>query len=553
MRRVDPSLLAILAFAALIFGAGVQWGLPHNESWEADSLTPYHPLIGLSQLFSFGYFNKYPLVHQALLSILQLPVVAVAAARSFAAGSFRPYRFIEQLMDPAYATPLLLIGALTSVVMAVTTVFLVYRLVAELWGRPAGLFAAALACCNTGLNRFAHVAKVEVPHVFWAMLSLLFLQRAVRHGRTRDYVWSALAACGSFGSKDQAYAIFVLPFATYLLLYPALTADPPQSLVARVATRKLAAFGAAFAVGTLLCENVLLNASGLSKRFAHLTGDAGFRSAAYSADLQGSLALLWDFNATAMQAMGGPAVYALGLLGVVRVIRTPGVGRAERWVGLLPLLAGASSYLFFVQLIKQSSDRFALFAGVAAACYAGLGAAWLWSWLWPRQRVLAVIGLLGIALPALVRTARIDVDLAYDVRQEAERWLGDRVPSGARVEYYSSRHFLPRFPAGARAYQIKRGAADVARRHPDLIVLSSLDYDRYLGDALQAAIGGRLTLTIRRTRDRRGEFPDFYRRLFGGELGYRELVRFERRFAFERVSSVPQTIRIFGPHGRSRS
>jgi hypothetical protein len=50
-------LLLLLPLAVLVFASGVSWGLPSYEDWQSDSLTPYHPLVGLTQLYSFGYFR----------------------------------------------------------------------------------------------------------------------------------------------------------------------------------------------------------------------------------------------------------------------------------------------------------------------------------------------------------------------------------------------------------------------------------------------------------------------------------------------------------------
>ena len=546
------ALPVILIFAGVLFGVGVGWGLPNNETWESDSLAPYHPLVGLSQLFSFGYFNKYPLVHQWLLAILDLPVVAIAAFHSFRDGAFQPFDFIDRMQSPEYVTPLLLIGALVSVAMSIGVVYLAYRLGTELAGRSVGLFSALFCALDSALNRFAHVAKVDVPHAFWALVSIYLLARAVRHGRRRDHMLCALAACLSFGTKDQAYAIFVLPFALYLVVYPLWFGERIEPWYRRLFTPQLAAFALSFVAGTLWVENVLLNRSGLIKRFQHLTGDAGFRSAGYAGDVSGGLALLADFNRTLIQNLGGLPIYALCLAGIAIVLFDRRLALPERALRLLPLTAAVSNYLFFVQIIRQSSDRFALFAALALTFYAGLAAARLLRMCRERVPRLLAIAVLALAcLQALILSSRIDLDLQADVRYAAEAWLVQHVPAGARIEYYSARHYMPRLPSGSQPYQIKHHPLALPERRPEFVVLSSLDYERYLGSTQRDSQDGRWTVTTRRMRDRtETEFPEFYRKLFAGELGYEQLARFDRRFTFQRVSSVPGTIRIFGLRGQ---
>src|SRR5688500_15762874 len=102
MRPSHHRLWAVLALALLIFGSGIGWGLPHHEDWQSDSLTPYHPLVGLGQLFSFGYFHKYPLVHQLLLGILDLPVMVAALIDSIGPQGFSLSELARALRSPEY-------------------------------------------------------------------------------------------------------------------------------------------------------------------------------------------------------------------------------------------------------------------------------------------------------------------------------------------------------------------------------------------------------------------------------------------------------------------
>ena len=87
-------LLLILFISFIIFITGIEWGLPNSESWCPDSLAPFHPLLGLSRFFSFGYFNKYPQVHQTILAVLNLPVVITAIINSNPFNNFNILKFL---------------------------------------------------------------------------------------------------------------------------------------------------------------------------------------------------------------------------------------------------------------------------------------------------------------------------------------------------------------------------------------------------------------------------------------------------------------------------
>jgi hypothetical protein len=547
MRPSQYRLYAVLALAALIFGSGLTWGLPHHEDWQSDSLTPYHPLVGLGQLFSFGYFHKYPLVHQLLLGILDIPVMVAAFIDSIEPNGFSLMALLRALQSPEYATPLLVIGRLVTIAMAVGTVWLIYLFTRSLAGERAALSAALLVCLNTVMNQLAPVAKVDVPYVFWAMLSLHMMVRAAQTGQTRAYVTCALAACLSFGTKDQAYAIFVLPFIAWLVVEPIWLGDRTVPLTARLFARPVRAFLIAFAIGTLLVENVLLNWTGLLKRIAHLTGDAGFRSAAYSTDAMGVFAQLVDFERWLIEAQGGPLAHGLCALGIALTVLDRTLASRDRLLRLLPLLASVSYYLFFVQIVRQVADRFALFPSVVLCFYGGVAVAWLFESArsvvlrWAVRATVAAAVLYG-----LFATLQLDLDLVHDPRYDAERFMARELRAGARVEYYGYLHYLPRFPAQSKPYRIKSGVLELPERAPDYVVLSSLDYGRYFGSKTSVSVGGRLTATTRRARDRASDFPELYRRLFGGELGYVEVARFERRFkSLKRHPSVPEMVRIY--------
>ena len=116
--KVRP-IIPVLLFAAVLFTVGITWGLPHVESWMSDDLAPFHPLIGLSKGFSFGYFNKYPLVHQVILALVNIPLVVYAVASHAAADGFRLYEFLVYVRSADFASGLMLIDRLVSVVMGV--------------------------------------------------------------------------------------------------------------------------------------------------------------------------------------------------------------------------------------------------------------------------------------------------------------------------------------------------------------------------------------------------------------------------------------------------
>lgn len=540
--KVRP-IIPVLLFAAVLFTVGITWGLPHVESWMSDDLAPFHPLIGLSKGFSFGYFNKYPLAHQVILALVNIPLVVYAVASHAAADGFRLYEFLVYVRSADFASGLMLIDRLVSVVMGVGIVLFTYLGTRELFGRRAALWGAVFASTNALLNFYAHLSKVEVPYVFWGMGGLYFLIKAAKEERARDYVYAALFACLSFGSKDQGYAIFVLPFIAYPVIYP-LIARGEGIPAARVLLRKnLLIFAAAFIVLAALVENVFLNFDGLVARFHHLTGEGGTRSIGYSLAPSGIFALWRDAFGVMMRDATGIPAFILGVLGIGLAAYDFRRDRAGLLLRMIFLIALVSYSLFFVQIIRQSNVRFVFPQSVFLIVYAGYAvdrlidlAAAAGSRIWKP----ALAGALALSVAySLYNTLSVNAAMLCDARYGVERWMRAEIPEGATLEYYNRLHYLPRFPEGVRSYQVRGNEMEIGKRGPDYVVITSREVAAFtLPEGPDELSGGRV-LSTRVQRRMKSGFADFLTRLRGGELGYVLAHRGDFRLRFFReISSL---------------
>lgn len=535
----------VLLFNTVLFCIGITWGLPNVETWMADSLAPFHPLIGLSKGFSFGYFNKYPIIHQLILAILNIPVVIAAIIESNPLEGLQLFKFLVLMRSADYATALILIDNMVSVVMGVLTVYFVYLSGRELFNERTGLFAAAVASFNAVLNFYSHTAKVEVPYVFWAIVSLYFLIKVVRYDQTRDYIACAVFACFSFGTKDQGYAIFVLPFILYLVVYQAVYREPGVSLVRVIFRKRLLLFVAAFIIAAVLAQN-LWNIQGFMERYRLLTGDAGQRAIGYSYAPAGIIALLYDSTVAMIRHAMGLPIFLLCVLGIALVCYEHRRDRKKLFFSLFMIFPALSYYLFFIQFIRQSEVRYSLPQSIFISVYGGFAVCFLYEKLKGNYRKALSVALVLIGLYSFYKTFSINANMLFDVRYSAEEWMRAHVPKGSTIEYYAYLHYLPRFPEGTSSYRIKKGALDIESRKPGFLVLSSHYYPRFLIEVHSS--GGRIR-TIRNIRERGSEFAVFFERLFANELNYRLVHRAERRIPFfETIDSPrisPQHILIF--------
>ncbi|TAL33464.1 MAG: hypothetical protein EPN93_13875 [Spirochaetes bacterium] len=536
LSALKKPILYILALDLAIYLVGVTWGLPNVEDWLTDSLAPYHPLIGLSKAFSFGYFNKYPVVHQLILAVLNLPVVIGAFIAHISPDGFRLYEFLSYARSAEFATWLILIDRLVSVTMGLLTVYFLYLGARELFSERAALIGALLASFNISLNYYAHVAKVEVPYVFWAVVSLYFLIRIVKYDGLRDYVWCVVAASLSHGSKDQGYAIFVLPFVLFMVVYQVVARSDKALSIRDVLLRKKLWIGAgALVVSSLLAQSVLFNPDGFVARFEHLTKEGGVRNIQYSYAIDGIYALWRDsIKFMMLDAMTVP-LFVLSVAGMGLVAYRYRKDGRELFLKLFYLFPALSYSIFFVQVIRQSSVRYSLPTSLFITVFAGFAADYLLEKTAGLGKKAVSVMLVLVGAFALYEGLSVNATMLGDVRYDAEAWMNTHMTKGAVIEYYSYLQYLPRFPGGSRSYRVKNDVGDIEKRRPDYLVLTSKYYQRFLRKPELDT--GRMT-TIRMERDSKSGMPEFLDDLFADRLNYRLEKRFDLDVPFFRVPAA---------------
>jgi len=538
----------ILVFSFIIFTIGIFWGLPNTETWQSDSLAPFHPLLGLSKLFSFGYFNKYPIVHQVILAILDLPVIIAAMINSDPLQGFQMYKFLSVIRSAEYATALILIGRFVSVFMGVGIVYYIYKSGVELFNEKAGVFAALIVSFNSVLNYFCHIAKVEVSYIFWGVLGIYKIIQLVKYDRTRDYILCALFICLSFGSKDQGYAFFILPLIFYLLIYQIVWREEGVSVSNIVFRKKMWIFAAFFVLFTVLVENVILNYEGLLLRFEHLTGDGSTRSQSYALSLYGIYLFLKDNIYQMMEMTMGPPFFFISITGIVVFFAAVRKNRKDLFLQSIFLAASISYYIFFVQITRNLNVRFPLPRTSDQQGYMAGGLYFLYEKFKNRIfRISFTVVLVLSLFYSLYNTFSMNANFIYETRYRAEEWMGKNIRENSIIEYYSYLHYLPRFPQKVVSYRIKTRVMEIADREPDYIVLTSHYYTRYL--SVEKAQKGRIR-SLRNIRWKKSGFVEFFDKLFNNELNYRlekkftiNMPKYFRKINFSRIS--PDHIMIY--------
>ncbi|MDB5740228.1 MAG: hypothetical protein JWP16_1268 [Alphaproteobacteria bacterium] len=433
----EPLFWILLAAAALRL-TGLFWGLPASDGWDDDGFAPRNFLTALALTWKPGAYFTYPPLHALLLALPGLPVAAWALAH---APSLSQHDVIAEITRPQYMTYFVVVARLVNIAMSLGIIWTIGMMTMIVAGRRASLFAAGACALNVGLTYYGQVSNLDVPYLFWALLSLLFCMRAVLETRPRHFWWAALFAAAAVSTKDQAYAIFALSVPLFVAAWFAVEAWPRRHARTVLVTLALAAIVALFAL--LLVDGALTNPDGFIKRLAFLTGPASQDYIEYRHGLAGALALLGDMFNHYTRGVGAMAL-ALAVIGLTAFALR---ARGALWLaGMLPLLAAISFTLCFNLAALRTDDRFLLPQSVLACVYIGIAAAFVFAarpmLRWAAAAVLAITCLLS-----LHQAMAVDAAMLLDPRYDAEHWMAAHVRPSDTIETYGQNAYLPRFPA----------------------------------------------------------------------------------------------------------
>ena len=539
--RLGRSPLAwILCAAAALRITGLFWGLPAADGWDNDGFAPRNFLTALALTYTPGSYFTYPPLHAFVLAVLTLPGILIAL---FQAPSFAQADVIATFTSPGLATYFAVVARLVSLFMSLGIIWCVGDMARRIAGARAGLFAAGACALSVVLTYYGQVSNLDVPYLFWASFSLLFVMRAVTEHRPKLFWWAALLAAGAVATKDQAYAVFALALPLFLIAWFA--ADPWPRRHARAVAMTVLLAAAASLLALLLVDGAITNPAGFARRVAFLVGPASQDYAAYVSGPAGWWALLADVSAFFLRGYGGVTVLLAAGGIALHLVRL----REDRsiWVaGLLPLFVIISFTVCFNFSALRTDHRFLLPQAVFACFYIGIAAAWL---AFNANRWLAIVarvGLTATALMALHHGIAINAAMLMDPRYDAERWMAQHVGPGDTIEIYGQNIFQPRYPAHARVSRVGQGDLKVRNplpgvtelrepfttpRAPEFIVVNGKWMQRYLIE-VQPLRAGRIYPRTQRDAFQDVDARRYFSALDNDRLPYRlvHVAQYKSRF-----------------------
>jgi 4-amino-4-deoxy-L-arabinose transferase-like glycosyltransferase len=515
-------LFWILLVAAGLRLSGLFWGLPASDGWDDDGFSPRNFLTALALTWKPGSHFTYPPLHAIWLAVLNFPSIVMALLH---APSLRQSDVIGEFIKPEHMTWFAVTGRLVSLAMSLGIIWCVHEMARLVAGTRAGLFAAAACTLNFGLTYYGQVGNLDVPYLFWGMLSLLWGMRAVIEHQVKRWWGAALFAAAAVATKDQAYALFLLSLPLFLGLCFAVDSWTRANARKIALTLLPAALVALLAV--LLLDGAVTNPGGFVKRLGFLAGPASQSYAEYWHGPAGWAALLGDMMGYYTRGYGLLAVPLTGM-GVWLTWRRRNVE------GFLPLLAIISFTLCFNFAALRSDDRFLLPQAVLACVYIGIAVEIIGhARPWLRRAAQGVVAV--AALLALHQAIAINAAMLFDPRYDAERWMAAHVRPGDTIETYGQNCFLPRFPRDTAVMRVGQGDlkqrnplpgvrevrdAFIAPRGSRYVVLSTAWARRYLRLAVPLPAGHRYSW-LQQLDFRNSDAHMYFTQLVGEKLPYR--------------------------------
>lgn len=470
--------LAGLFLLALVLRLwGIHFGFPYMFHFDEPSY--------LHMAYRFTFENFHPM-YGSLFGPMQLLVMAEHEVFEW----LRPLLAALPLSPELRATvdsPITsynLLARWTSALLGALTVVPVYRVGDRLWGRRAGLLAAAmLAVCFLHV-RSSHYGVPDATAAFFTAMAADYALRLGPAGRWRDHLLAGLFAGLALTAKLLLWPVLLLP-ALAVAAAPAGSAIGGSRAAALgrrlrrlLSPRLLAAYAVAAAAALATMPQLLVETEAVLGfwRQASMIGRAGglghFRlddggpawtylytllwgtGAAMTAAILAGLALA----AVRPRSWREPVLLAAALLYVLFLFRPGNVYHSRYLVAVMPLLvpfgaAAAVRLLEFVAGGRLGADR----------------------WEAGRRQLAWALAALVLCGQPLVSAVRHDVLLTRpDTRTLAKQWIETNVPEGRRIAVETA-VFSPPLAAPQRPLPLSSRVYDVKSR--EIFGLSALRQD----------------------------------------------------------------------------
>ena len=466
------AIITVLIFSFFINIYGIWWGLPSFYGWAADEVIPKKVLAGIEQNFSQGWHGNYPPFHYYLLAFLYLPILVL-----------EKLGLVNTESLPVY-TILFFLGRLLSTLMGTAIVGLVYSIGQQIYDKKASLFAAlttALICTSI---YYSKVVNVEIPYIFWFVLSLLFYIKILKHHRIYDYLLFSITATVSICTKDQAYGFYVLTAIFIVLNYYFYRRNKNKSytLVECLTDRRISL---SLLVGILLFvifHNIIFNPDGFIAYIQLNVSDRSHEAGTFFTRRENNFLEHFKLLIRSLReiqfSLGWP-LFLLSLLGLTTAL----VQKRKNFLLLSLLIPAISYYLFFISVILYTRDRFLIPLCIILAFFCGKLLSELLNkrlhFYWTKLILIVLI-----FFYTFIYSFSVNILMTQDSRYYVENWMKQNLDKNSQVLYVGGRKYFPRFEFQNFSDPVRSISAsfpkDLEEKEFDYIITtSSYDINRF--------------------------------------------------------------------------
>lgn len=414
-------LCGILAIGTAARLWGIAFGLPHPMSRPDEG-----GIIAVAGGFRWGDFNPHTFRYPALFYLIVAGALTALPICERILHRIAPFHFAP-LPGEIYATTTTnyLTARWLSATAGITSILVVFRIAARLFGRPSALAAAAFLSLSFLHVRDSHFGVTDVPMTLIVLVAFLYVVRLSESDRRTDLVMAGLTSGLATSTKYNA-ALVALPALFAIFAY-----SP--------ATRPLggrAARAAAFVV--LMTAAFLITSPYTLLDFEHFYADFTDEARHLAQGHRVVLVSGWIHHVTTLRYGLGIPLLCVGVIGLCGVVATN--VRKGLLVGLFPIayyVAIGTGYNVFARYMLPIVPFLCLTAGYATAEGASRVASWLKRPRWASGFV--VVGVVALSWPSVRSVIAFDSLMARtDSRMVARSWIEQRFPPGTTIAQIGS-------------------------------------------------------------------------------------------------------------------
>jgi 4-amino-4-deoxy-L-arabinose transferase-like glycosyltransferase len=199
---VPPALWAILALSLTLNLWGIWFGLP--EAWHPDEL------VSRSVAMARNYtLNPHSFLYGSMHYYIQLLVIL-------------PTYLVTELFSLPFdtqKTAVYLAARILAAVLGVGCVALTYLLSKTLFNQTIALASALVLTLSVALVNIAHFASADIPMLFWMLASYVMSARILEHNGIRNYLFTGIFAGMAAGTKYVGGVAILTLIVSYFFRY----------------------------------------------------------------------------------------------------------------------------------------------------------------------------------------------------------------------------------------------------------------------------------------------------------------------------------------------